>query len=105
MLNHSGLLQGYPVMADYLQSRLLYWAGDARTFQAEEDQLFIEIVTSPNNPCGSIREKAVWGDYGFVVHDLAYYWPQYTPIVEALDHDIMIFSLSKATGHAGLRLG
>jgi L-tryptophan--pyruvate aminotransferase len=39
------------------------------------------------------------------IHDLVYYWPQYTPITVRAAHDIMLFTMSKITGHAGTRLG
>ena len=42
---------------------------------------------------------------GKAIHDLVYYWPQYTPIIAAAAHDIMLFTVSKITGHAGTRLG
>ncbi|KAI3916758.1 hypothetical protein MKW92_009194 [Papaver armeniacum] len=40
-----------------------------------------------------------------VVHDLAYYWPQYTPVTSQLDHELMLFTVSKSTGQAGTRIG
>ncbi|KAK2427956.1 tryptophan aminotransferase-related protein [Trifolium repens] len=42
---------------------------------------------------------------GKLIHDLAYYWPQYTPITYEADHDVMLFTFSKCTGHAGSRIG
>jgi len=39
------------------------------------------------------------------VYDLAYYWPCYTTIDKRLDEDIMLFTTSKLSGHAGSRLG
>ncbi|GLU06943.1 hypothetical protein SLE2022_239270 [Rubroshorea leprosula] len=39
------------------------------------------------------------------IHDLAYYWPHYTAIPAPADEDLMIFTLSKLTGHAGSRFG
>lgn len=39
------------------------------------------------------------------IHDLAYYWPHYSPIVSPVDEDIAVFTLSKLTGHAGSRFG
>lgn len=95
-------LQSYPAVTDYLQSRLYRWAGDASTFKGDA---YIELVCSPNNPDGSIRKAVLNSKNGKTIHDLAYYWPQYTPITGAVDHDIMLFSVSKSTGHAGTRLG
>lgn len=60
----------------------------------------IEIVTIPNNPDGQIKK----GTSKFQVHDLSYNWPTYGRI-ENYDFDIMIFGLSKATGHASTRIG
>ena len=39
------------------------------------------------------------------MHDLAYYWPHFTPITEPKSEDVMLFTLSKLTGHAGTRVG
>ncbi|KAJ0709211.1 putative transaminase [Helianthus annuus] len=93
----------YPLMTDYLKSGLHKWAGDAYKFNKEEP--YIELVTSPNNPDGFTRQDAVKGDKGILIHDLAYYWPQYTPILSPADYDIMLFTVSKSTGHAGSRIG
>ncbi|XP_042498917.1 L-tryptophan--pyruvate aminotransferase 1-like [Macadamia integrifolia] len=93
----------YPSVTDYLKSGLYKWEGDAYTFTKEEP--YIELVTSPNNPDGFIRQPVVNRSRGIVVYDLAYYWPQYTPITSAADHDLMLFTFSKITGHAGTRMG
>lgn len=90
-------------MAEYLRSGLYKWEGDAHTF--DKDGPYIEMVTSPNNPDGICREAVVNKDGGKRVHDLAYYWPQYTPITAPADYDIMLFTVSKCTGHAGSRIG
>ncbi|TXG56241.1 hypothetical protein EZV62_017554 [Acer yangbiense] len=97
----------YPEETDYLRSGLYKWAGDAYTFDKEEDgnTNYIEVVNSPSNPDGSIREAVVKRTGGKLIHDLAYYWPQYTPITCPADHDIMLFTFSKCTGHAGSRIG
>jgi L-tryptophan---pyruvate aminotransferase len=42
---------------------------------------------------------------GKAVHDLVYYWPQYTAITRRAAHDVMLFALSKITGHADTRIG
>lgn len=90
-------------MTDFLKSGLYKWAGDANNFN--KDGPYIELVTSPNNPDGSIRQPVVNRSGENLVHDFAYYWPQYTPISSPADHDLMLFTVSKATGHAGMRLG
>jgi L-tryptophan---pyruvate aminotransferase len=94
------LVQSYPSVTNYLSSALFRWAGDAKTFNGDT---CIELVCSPNNPDGSSRKPVAKS--GKAAHDLAYYWPQYTAITEAAGHDIMLFTVSKCTGHAGTRLG
>ncbi|PIA61781.1 hypothetical protein AQUCO_00200047v1 [Aquilegia coerulea] len=89
--------------APYYSSGLYRWAGDAYTF--DEEGPYIELVTSPNNPDGFSRESVVKRGGGTLVHDLAYYWPQYTPLTSMTDHELMLFTVSKSTGHAGTRLG
>ncbi|CAN6922142.1 unnamed protein product [Brassica oleracea] len=93
----------YPLITDCLKSGLYRWGGDAKTYK-EEGQ-YIELVTSPNNPDGILRESVVNRSEGILIHDLAYYWPQYTPITSIADHDVMLFTASKSTGHAGMRIG
>ncbi|KAL3511323.1 hypothetical protein ACH5RR_030724 [Cinchona calisaya] len=93
----------YQEVADLLQSRLYRWGGDAYSF--EKDEPYIEMVTSPNNPTGVMREPVVNRPQGKIIHDLAYYWPHYTPITSQVNHDIMLFTVSKCTGHAGSRIG
>ncbi|XP_047311351.1 tryptophan aminotransferase-related protein 2-like [Impatiens glandulifera] len=96
----------YPLMTDFLKSGLYKWGGDAHKFRKRKNQAYIELVTSPNNPDGSIRQAVVVnGSDGIVIHDLAYYWPQYTPITFHADYDLMLFTVSKSTGHAGSRIG
>ncbi|KAL6627351.1 hypothetical protein ACP70R_031077 [Stipagrostis hirtigluma subsp. patula] len=92
----------YPAVTDFLRSGLFRWAGDANSFKGDT---YIELVCSPNNPDGSIREAVLSSEAGLAVHDLAYYWPQYTAITKRADHDIMLFTVSKSTGHAGTRIG
>lgn len=66
---------------------------------------FIEFVTSPNNPDGQLKEAVLRGPNAKQIYDLAYYWPHYTAIPSPMDEDLMIFTLSKLTGHAGSRFG
>lgn len=64
----------------------------------------IELIASPNNPTATIQEVPS-NTSGVVVYDHAYYWPHLTAITKAVDNDIMLFTLSKITGHAGTRIG
>ncbi|KAK4715914.1 hypothetical protein R3W88_014252 [Solanum pinnatisectum] len=78
----------YPEVTDFVRSGIHKWVGDARTY--EKNGVYIEFIRSPNNPDG---------------YDLAYYWPQYTAITSFANHDVMLFTISKCTGHAGSRIG
>ncbi|KAH9624562.1 hypothetical protein KSS87_000716 [Heliosperma pusillum] len=93
----------YRQVIEYLKSGLYKWVGDTANFS--EDGPYIELITSPNNPDGFTRQSVVNGSGGMLIHDFAYYWPQYTPITSPADHDIMLFTVSKTTGHAGMRIG
>ncbi|XP_078428424.1 tryptophan aminotransferase-related protein 2-like isoform X3 [Wolffia australiana] len=93
----------YAEHVDYLRSGLYRWAGDARTFK--EDGPFIEVICMPNNPDGFMNQAVLSEDKGHRIYDLAYYWPQYAPITYEANHDIMLFTFSKLTGHAGTRIG
>ncbi|ESQ54854.1 hypothetical protein EUTSA_v10025236mg [Eutrema salsugineum] len=93
----------YPLITDCIKSGLYRWGGDAKTYK--EEGPYIELVTSPNNPDGFLRKPVVNRSKGILIHDLAYYWPQYTPITSIADHDVMLFTASKSTGHAGMRIG
>lgn len=64
----------------------------------------IELIASPNNPTATIQEVPS-NTSGVVIYDHAYYWPHLTAITKAVDNDIMLFTLSKITGHAGTRIG
>ena len=97
------LLQSYVEETNFLRSALYKWAGNAYTFDKEGP--YIELVTMPNNPDGQVRDPVVNRYDGKLIHDLAYYWPQYTPITTQADYDIMLFTFSKSMGHAGSRIG
>ncbi|XP_074309915.1 tryptophan aminotransferase-related protein 1-like isoform X1 [Silene latifolia] len=88
---------------DSEKSAMYEWRGDAHTF--DEEGPYIEVVTSPNNPDGLIRKPVVNRPGEMLIHDLAYYWPQYTPTTAPADYDNMLFTMSKFTGHAGSRVG
>lgn len=98
----------YKRQVDALQPGGAKWAEFTESFILEEaanDRFSIEVITSPNNPDGSLRESVLSGNGSRSVYDLAYYWPHYTAISGPLDQDLMIFTLSKITGHAGSRIG
>ncbi|TXG73796.1 hypothetical protein EZV62_002375 [Acer yangbiense] len=86
-----------------LKFELFKWGGDAHSFK--KDGMYLEIITSPNNPDGFIRQSVVNRSEGKLIHDLACYWPQYASISFHADYDIMLFTASKHTGHAGMRIG
>lgn len=64
------------------------------------------IITAPNNPDGTFEfyDKHSTGLDETIV-DACYNWPQYTTDIKELNDDLIVFSLAKATGHAGERLG
>lgn len=68
---------------------------------AAED-MFINIATCPSNPENKLEH---WTRSKYMIWDLCYMWPHYTNDVRRVDENIMIFSLSKATGHGGSRIG
>ncbi|KAG9138031.1 hypothetical protein Leryth_001291 [Lithospermum erythrorhizon] len=103
VVSEAPFYSSYPLITDFLKSGLHRWAGDASKY--DKDGPYIEIVTSPNNPDGSTRQPMVNRSGGMLIYDLAYYWPQYTPITYPANHDIMLFTISKCTGHAGSRIG
>ncbi|TVU35308.1 hypothetical protein EJB05_17192, partial [Eragrostis curvula] len=56
-----------------------------------------------NNPDGQLRRPVL--DGSVVIYDHAYYWPHFTPIPGPADGEVMLFTMSKLSGHAGSRLG
>ncbi|KAK9848938.1 hypothetical protein WJX84_001268 [Apatococcus fuscideae] len=95
----------YPRTAAWFSSSLFEWS-NTTDLEANAASPVIQVMTSPNNPDGSMRNKTVPGAFG--IYDHAYYWPHFTPIsaaVEYGDEDIAVFTLSKLTGHAGSRIG
>lgn len=78
----------FPTFANYAQ---LNWKlGDTS----------ILLTSNPNNPDSIIRNTSET-----IILDACYNWPQYTNQVKKYDHPIVVFSLSKATGHASTRIG
>ena len=55
----------------------------------------------PNNPDGTDRQP--WYKEAHHVWDMVYHWPSMVNYSEPASHDIMLFSMSKLSGHAGTR--
>ncbi|KNC51326.1 alliin lyase [Thecamonas trahens ATCC 50062] len=68
-------------------------------------QCIVEFVTLPNNPTGELRSAVYSGSQVAHVHDMVYAWPSLTNKIHNYSADIMLFSLSKLSGHAGSRIG
>ena len=77
------------------------WANASRN--SSDGSRFVEFVTSPNNPDALLRAPVLRGSA--VIADHAYYWPHFTHIAAPADEDVMLFTMSKPSGHAGSRLG
>ncbi|KAG8633355.1 hypothetical protein MANES_18G095250v8 [Manihot esculenta] len=101
----------YPVyreQTEFFKSEAYRFHGDTMSMKNEMDYLssnYIELVTSPNNPDGQLKKAVLGGASVKTIHDLAYYWPHFTAIPAPADEDLMIFTVSKLTGHAGSRFG
>ncbi|XP_016510340.1 tryptophan aminotransferase-related protein 3 [Nicotiana tabacum] len=97
----------YKLQTDYLQTRHYEFIGDPSLLNNSDigGDVF-EFVTSPSNPEGNLEGPVLKGGPNVkYIFDRVYYWPQFTAIPAPADDDLMIFSLSKLTGHAGTRLG
>ncbi|KAF8696236.1 hypothetical protein HU200_037137 [Digitaria exilis] len=79
------------------------WANASRNSTATTDG-YIEFVTSPNNPDAKLYGPVLGGSAAAIV-DHAYYWPHFTHIPAPADEDVMMFTISKLSGHAGSRFG
>lgn len=98
-------LQQYDIIPSFMQSSHFSYGGNTSMPAVKSAKKSIELVTSPNNPDGALRRPQLVGEGRFPVFDLAYYWPHFTPITGPMEEDIMMFTLSKLTGHAGSRIG
>ncbi|XP_076941154.1 tryptophan aminotransferase-related protein 4-like [Bidens hawaiensis] len=98
----------YPMYKEqtmFFKSEDFQFEGDTNSWQSNNwtnDMDVVEFVTSPNNPDGDLKQSVLGGK---TIYDHAYFWPHFTPIPAPADHDLMIFTLSKLTGHAGARFG
>lgn len=81
--------------------RVAHWNKEADPNSATT----IEVNTCPNNPDSYCRPPKVKDDKR-VIHDFTYLWPHFTQKYALhATHEIMVFSGSKLTGHAGSRFG
>jgi histidinol-phosphate/aromatic aminotransferase/cobyric acid decarboxylase-like protein len=103
------IVQAYKSSTVMFDSRENHWEGNTAAWanasagNATRNEDIIEFVTSPNNPDAQLRKPVVGGASAIVDH--AYYWPHFTHIPEAADEDVMIFTVSKLSGHASSRFG
>lgn len=88
--------------ADFLPG--MEWINYFQSTSSLSNSCIVDIITMPGNPDATMMDQKS-SPCTFQVYDLAYYWPQYTPIVEKIHHDLMMFTLTKLTGHAGTRVG
>ncbi|XP_011100603.1 tryptophan aminotransferase-related protein 4-like [Sesamum indicum] len=97
----------YRVQTDFFQTAWFGFQGDASELKntSGDGAEVIEFVTSPNNPDAQLRNGVLQGPHVKAIYDHAYYWPHYTAIPAPADEDLMIFTISKLTGHAGSRFG
>ncbi|KAH7525070.1 hypothetical protein FEM48_Zijuj06G0186100 [Ziziphus jujuba var. spinosa] len=99
----------YESQTEFFDSKNYNFEGDTRLWKNEshgnDTSLLIEFVTSPNNPDGKLNKAVLNGTNARAIYDRVYYWPHYTAVPAPADEDIMVFSISKLTGHAGSRFG
>ncbi|CAO2183063.1 unnamed protein product [Urochloa humidicola] len=95
----------YRTQTAMFDGREYRWDGTtaARVKANSSDDGFIEFVASPNNPDTLLHKPVLRGSAAIVDH--AYYWPHFTHIAAPADEDVMLFTMSKPSGHAGSRLG
>ncbi|PRQ24596.1 putative alliin lyase [Rosa chinensis] len=97
----------YEAQTEYFRSVDYKFEGDGSLLQNITDgtKRVIEFVTAPNNPDGKLNKANFQGPNSEAIYDRVYYWPHFTPIPTPANDNVMVFSISKLTGHAGTRLG
>ncbi|XP_047956595.1 tryptophan aminotransferase-related protein 3-like isoform X2 [Salvia hispanica] len=97
----------YKSQTDFFQNENYAFKGEASLMSnaSYANTNVIEFVTSPNNPDGNLKEAVCKGPNVRAIYDHAYFWPHFTAIPSPADEDVMIFTMSKLTGHAGSRFG
>lgn len=96
----------YKKQTNLFETRAYGWRGTTSSWanaSVSSATNFIEFVTSPNNPDGLFKQPVLGSSA--VIFDYAYYWPHYSPILDPADEDVMLFTNSKISGHAGSRFG
>ncbi|KAJ4806913.1 Tryptophan aminotransferase-related protein 4 [Rhynchospora pubera] len=93
----------YKEQTELFNGRDYEWEGATAKWRNSNKTNFVEFVTSPNNPDCLLCDSVLGGSS--VIYDHAYYWPHFTAIPEPADGDVMIFTVSKLSGHAGSRFG
>lgn len=76
---------------------------NGKQFVKNTENPSLQIITCPNNPDSKTKFTKIDG-VSNRLFDLSYNWPQYTT-PRLFNEDIMVFSLSKCTGHASSRIG
>ena len=98
----------YRSASRYFSSTRFAW-NDSSTPPTGTALALVELVTSPNNPDGLIRTpEAPATPHTRVVMDHAYLWPHFTSIGSPVaygNNTVVLFTLSKMTGHASTRIG
>ncbi|XP_021806747.1 tryptophan aminotransferase-related protein 4-like isoform X2 [Prunus avium] len=96
----------YKTQTEFFRSLDYRFEGDTSSLlNISEAGKVIEFVTSPNNPDGKLNKAVLHGPNSSAIYDRVYYWPHFTAIPNPADDDLMVFTLSKLTGHAGTRFG
>lgn len=94
------------MQTNYFKNVKFDFLGDVSLLKNSSDGVnVIEFVTSPNNPDGFLKQAVLRGSSVSCINDHAYYWPHFTAIPAPADEDVMTFTISKLTGHAGTRFG
>ncbi|PIN14906.1 Kynurenine aminotransferase, glutamine transaminase K [Handroanthus impetiginosus] len=94
----------YKEQTDYFETARFHFVDNLKNVSDYGSEV-IEFVTSPNNPDGNFKKPVFEGSSVQYIYDHAYYWPHFTAIPAPANEDVMIFTLSKLTGHAGSRFG
>ncbi|KAF3445639.1 hypothetical protein FNV43_RR10815 [Rhamnella rubrinervis] len=99
--------QVYESQTVFFETKDFKFEGDVSVWKNNSNATtnLIEFVNSPNNPDGQLNKAVLQGRNAKAIYDRVYFWPHFTAIPAPADEDIMIFSISKLTGHAGTRFG